>query len=126
MKMIIAIALGGSLGAVARHFFARWVMVTYGGQFPLGIMAANILGSFLMGGMVALVGSHFTITQEMRAFLMVGFLGAFTTFSTFALEAVMLGQKDAWISSMSYIVLSVGMSMIALLAGMRLGRMILQ
>ena len=112
MKMILAIAAGGALGAVARHYFAASVMKMAGSGFPWGILAANVLGSFLLG---VLAQGFMTLTSpqpELRAFLVVGLLGAFTTFSTFSLDVVLLIDRGeiglAGLYIMASVVLAVG------------------
>lgn len=124
MTQLIAIALGGALGALGRHFFAGWVVGLTGGGFPWGIFAANILGSFLMGVLVELfarVGAPFA---EARAFLAVGVLGAFTTFSTFSLDAVLLIERGQLAQAAGYIAGSVVLAVGGLYLGMALMRLI--
>lgn len=124
MLHVVAIALGGALGALARYFMARWVMEIYGGVFPLGIMAVNIVGAFFLGVCVMLFAARLGISEAMQAFLTVGFLGAFTTFSTFTLDIYGLVNRADWWGSAGYVILSIGASLLALLMGLRLGRVI--
>ena len=83
MNMIFAIAAGGAVGALARHFFAHWINSQMVGNFPWGIMLCNILGAFLMGALIEMSALHWSLSQELRAFLAVGILGSFTTFSRY-------------------------------------------
>ncbi|RED52510.1 fluoride efflux transporter CrcB [Aestuariispira insulae] len=117
MKMIMAIAAGGAVGAVARHFAAHWVALHTGA--PWGIFAVNILGAVIMGALVEIFGLFWSPAPEMRAFLAVGILGSFTTFSTFALDSVLLLNKGHWGTAMTYMVLSVVLSVAGLKLGMQ-------
>ncbi|WND01574.1 fluoride efflux transporter CrcB [Temperatibacter marinus] len=124
MKLILAIGLGGALGAVSRHYFAAAVMRLFGGQFPFGIMITNILGSFLMGVLISVLAGKFSLSSEWRHFITVGFLGAFTTFSTFSMEAVMLLERGALWTAALYIVGSVVLAIIGLILGMQIGKIL--
>lgn len=93
MKMIFAVAAGGALGAVGRFLLSSGTSQWLGHGFPFGTLIANIVGSFLLGILLELSAMTWTPSPEFRAFLSVGFLGAFTTFSTFSLDAVTLWQR---------------------------------
>lgn len=90
MKYLIFIALGGATGALSRHFLANWVHSLWEGEFPLGTLLVNVSGSFAMGVVYILLTERELVHPDWRSVLMVGFLGAFTTFSTFSLETVNL------------------------------------
>ena len=90
MSMIIAIAIGGAAGAVGRHFVNIGMASLLGHGFPWGTLTVNVVGSLIMGLLVHLMAVSWTVSPEMRALLTVGGLGAFTTFSTFSLDAVVL------------------------------------
>jgi len=110
---IIAIAAGGAVGAVARYGISVGAVALLGHGFPYGTLIVNVLGSFLMGLLIAkfaLAG----VTQEVRLFAVTGFLGAFTTFSTFSLDVMTLWQRgDIW-HAMLYMMASVILSILAL------------
>ncbi len=89
MKMVLLIAIGGSLGAVARYGLSLLTYHTVGASFPWGTLAVNLTGSFFIGILAGLFDAAI-VTAECRSFLTIGFLGAFTTFSSFALESVNL------------------------------------
>ncbi|MEX2617963.1 MAG: fluoride efflux transporter CrcB [Alphaproteobacteria bacterium] len=125
MKMILAIAMGGAVGAVARHFVAAQVTHWMGAGFPWGILTVNILGSFLLGVLIETMALVWSPTQEMRAFLIVGCLGAFTTFSAFAMDIVLLDERGQVLGNAIYIGSSVGLSVLALIGGLHLMRVIL-
>lgn len=118
MNLILAIAGGGAAGAVLRHFFNNALTAWLGGGFPWGIFAANVLGSFIMGVLVSFFAQAWDPPQEIRAFLTVGLLGAFTTFSAFSLDAVMLVERGAWVSASFYTAGSVFFAIAGLYAGM--------
>ena len=125
MPIVIAIALGGALGALSRHFMARAVMSGLGLGFPYGTLAVNILGSFLMGIVVAWLMPKFQLSPYFQAFLTVGFLGGFTTFSAFSLEVVNLMERNELGLTVLYIFLSVLLAVGALFIGLKLGRTVL-
>ena len=124
MKMILAIGLGGAFGALARHYMAAWISRLTGHGFPWGIMLVNILGSFLMGLLISYLSHHFNTSPELRAFIVVGLLGGFTTFSTFSLETVLLIERGQLVEAAGYVTGSVVLAVGGLFAGLWLGRII--
>lgn len=125
MNMLLSIAAGGAIGALARHFVAARVLHMVGGGFPWGILVCNVLGSVIMGVLVEAVALRWSIGPELRAFLTVGVLGAFTTFSTFSLDAVLLLQRGETLAAGGYILASVVFSVGGLIAGMQVMRLVL-
>jgi CrcB protein len=125
MNLIVAIAAGGAVGALARHYLAAQVMHWTGGGFPWGIMACNVLGSFVMGVLVEVMALKWSVGPELRSFLTVGMLGAFTTFSTFSLDTVLLLERGTPLLAGAYVVASVALSVAGLLAGLQLMRVVL-
>ena len=85
MKLVLAIALGGAIGAVGRHYVSVAMVLLVGYGFPWGTLVVNIVGSFLMGALIETMTLVWSPSVEIRALLTVGLLGAFTTFSTFSL-----------------------------------------
>jgi CrcB protein len=124
MQMILSIAAGGALGAVARHFLSHRVALLAGNNFPWGTMSVNILGSFLMGMMITLFARKFSLSQEAQAFLTVGLLGGFTTFSAFSMETVLLIERNELAQAALYIAASVLLAVGGLFAGIYLGRVL--
>ena len=124
MKTLLAIAAGGAVGALARHFFAAQIMRWMGTGFPWGIFAANILGSFLMGIVVQVFMNLSEPMPGLRAFIAVGVLGAFTTFSTYSLDIVLLMERGQWGLALIYALASVGLAVVGLMAGMALMRLV--
>ena len=98
-------------------------MEIYGGAFPLDLVC-NIVGAFFLGACVALFALRPGISEAMQGFLTIGFLGAFTTFSTFTLDIYGLINRADWGGSIAYICVSIGVSFLALLAGLKVGRAI--
>jgi CrcB protein len=124
MLMIMAIAGGGALGAVLRHFVNNAVTHLTGGDFPWGIFLVNITGSVLMGILVSLFAHAGEPPQAMKAFLTVGILGGYTTFSTFSLDAVTLLGRGALAEAAFYMAGSVFLAIGGLYAGMGLVRVL--
>lgn len=117
MYMILAIAAGGALGAVCRYGFNHAAVTFIGGEFPIGIMLANIFGSFLMGAVAAYALTH-GLSDILKAFLIVGVLGAFTTFSAFSLDSFHLYEKGDFFGLGLYVFGSVLLSFVGLYTGM--------
>jgi len=112
------VALGGALGALGRWGRAGWIARLGGSGFPWGTLVVNVLGSLLLGGAaVALAGAG----EETRRFVTIGLLGAFTTFSTYSYETVLLAQEGAWLRALTYAALSVVLALAAIVAGGALG-----
>lgn len=122
MKTLILVALGGSLGASLRYLWGVGVYRLTGGpsDFPMAIMGANILGSFLMGAFVVLA-AHRGLTH-LGPFVMTGLLGGFTTFSAFSLETVTLMERGEIGPAALYVVLSVVLSIAGLMLGLWVAR----
>ncbi|MBT5432620.1 MAG: fluoride efflux transporter CrcB [Rhodospirillaceae bacterium] len=122
---MIFVAMGGAVGAVGRYLTVAGVGAVMGHGFPYGTLVVNILGSFILGVLVETMALKFSVSQEVRALLVVGMLGAFTTFSTFSLDVVVQLERGHLIPAAIYIITSVTFSVLALFAGLRLMRMVL-
>lgn len=90
---ILAVGIGGFLGAIARVYVVHFCNKTFVSDFPYGILTVNIVGSFLIGALFALFAVH-TFSTETKSFLTTGFLGALTTYSTFAIESFFLLESS--------------------------------
>ena len=124
MSQIVAIALGGALGSVGRFLFAGWVGRVLGVNFPWGTLAVNVVGGLVMGLLVGLMAQAWSVSPAIRAFLTVGVLGGFTTFSAFSLETVLLFQRGDMLAALGYIASSVVLSVGAVWCGLRLIRFV--
>lgn len=118
----MAIALGGALGASARFAMSHQVYHWFGREFAWGTLSVNVIGSFVMGFMAVLLVDKFDVSTEWRAFIMVGFLGAFTTFSTFSYETMQYIQVGEISKAMLNIVVSVVVCLLAIWLGMLAGK----
>jgi CrcB protein len=125
MNMVLAIAFGGAVGALGRHFVNVGMVAWVGHGFPWGTLAVNILGSFVMGVLVHVMAVSWSVSPELRALLMVGGLGAFTTFSTFSLDAVALYERGQLVLAAAYVLASVIGALGALVLGIRLARLVI-
>jgi fluoride exporter len=102
MKYLLFIALGGASGSVARYLLAGWAHRLWEGPLPVGTLLVNALGSFAIGILYVLLVEKSLIHQDWRAVLMVGFLGAFTTFSTYSLETISLLEAGHTAHALAY------------------------
>lgn len=107
MPQILAIALGGAAGAITRFLIANVIYGLVGRSFPIGTLFINVSGSFLMGFLTELFLQRFAFAVEVRAAILIGFLGAYTTFSTFALETLYLFETGSAIKAFLNMFLSV-------------------
>ena len=93
MASLLAIAAGGAIGALLRYWVSTATYVYLGRGFPYGTLAVNVLGSFIMGALFVVLVERSVAVPEWRAAILIGLLGAFTTFSTFSMETVGLVEE---------------------------------
>ncbi|NEU99401.1 fluoride efflux transporter CrcB [Bradyrhizobium sp. UFLA 03-164] len=117
-----AVAIGGSLGSVARYLVGIGAGRLVGTDFPWGTLVINIVGSFLIGVFAESFALSWNVSQVVRVFLTVGICGGFTTFSTFSLDAIVLMQRGELWSSGAYMAASVALAILALFGGLLLLR----
>ena len=118
MSIYVAIAVGGSLGAVSRYCMSTSTYQWLGFGFPYGTLAVNLLGSLAMGFLSELLVDRFHVSDEIRIGLLAGFLGSFTTFSTFAIDVLQLGTNQSAVKAIFYILLSVLLCVLGAWAGL--------
>ena len=122
---MLSVALGGAVGAVGRYWISTQVGHLMGTAFPWGTLAVNILGCAIMGALVQLMAFVWSPPEELRALLTVGMMGALTTFSAFSIEIVLMMERGHWLTAALYIVLSVVLSVGAMLLAMAALRAVL-
>ena len=125
INILLSVAAGGALGAVGRYLVMSGVGHWLGTGFPYATLTVNIVGSFILGSIVEIMALTWSPGQEVRAFLVVGVLGAFTTFSTFSQDVIFLIERHQYAPAGLYIALSVVLSIAGLFFGMALFRQIL-
>ena len=118
MKIILMVAIGGAIGAIARQQSNQLIMRIFGGEFPIGTIFVNILGSFIMGLLFELFASKITLSDEWRSLIFTGVLASFTTFSSFALDVALLSERNEYYYALCYIGMSVVLSIGALFVGL--------
>ena len=124
MSQITLIAAGGAVGAIMRFWVSNSLHALLGRGFPYGTLAVNVLGSLFMGALYVLFLERMTVSPELRAALLIGFLGAFTTFSTFSIETLNLIEQADYLKAGLNIVISVMACLIAVWLGVIVGRQI--
>jgi len=122
LQLILAVALGGAIGSVARFLVGIGSTKLFGLAFPWGTLIINIVGSFLIGAFAESFALRWDAPQSVRVFLTVGICGGFTTFSTFSLDAYLLMERGELWPAAAYMIGSVVLSIGALLAGLHLMR----
>ncbi|MGF1620451.1 MAG: fluoride efflux transporter CrcB [Rhodomicrobiaceae bacterium] len=122
MKLLLLVAAGGAFGSAARYLVNISAAALFGLAFPWGTMAVNVVGSFLMGLVIAFGAERLSMSEELRALIAVGFLGGFATFSAFSPDfAVLFERKDYGLAGL-YLAGSVSLSILALFAGLMVVR----
>ena len=107
MAKVTALAFGSLLGGFARYYLAGFIYRVFGALFPYGTLAVNLSGCFLIGFLSALADEKLLLGPNARIFLMIGFCGAFTTFSTFMLETANLIRDGQTMSALLNVMISV-------------------
>jgi CrcB protein len=119
---LVLIGLGGFAGAIARYLVDGAVIERTGGGFPWGTLVINVSGSFVLGLLFALTAERALLPADVRGPLMIGFLGAYTTFSTFMLESWRLAETGAWGLALANLGGSLVLGLVAVVAGLTIGR----
>ena len=116
------IAAGGAAGAVSRYLVDSAILDRFAGAFPIGILVVNVSGAFAVGLLAALIVDRGVLPADLRAPLMVGFLGAYTTFSTLMVDSWRLIEDGLPLLALGNLVGSVAIGLVAVVAGLWLGR----
>ena len=122
MNGLLYVALGGALGASARHVLSAAMFKLMGPDYPWGTLVANVFGGLLMGVLIGWLAFKVSGGENLRLLLGVGVLGGFTTFSSFSLEAVRMIESKAYGLAAGYISVSVILSIAAVFAGLMMAR----
>ncbi len=120
---LLAAGLGGAIGSMLRLSFGLAASALLGTRFPWATLGVNIIGSFLIGVAVILIGDKILAHDLWRPFFVVGLLGAFTTFSSFSLDTLLLLQQGNYNSAIAYVATSFLVCLAATLGGMQLSRL---
>ena len=119
-----AVAIGGALGAMARYAVSTWIFNVSSHKFPYATLSVNVLGSFVMGILFVFIIERAALPAEMRGLLMIGFLGAFTTFSTFSLDAIGLWQNGHLFLALVDVLVTVVLCLVAISSSIWLARLL--
>jgi fluoride exporter len=122
MWTYVAIAIGGTLGCWARYVQTNLVQAVYGRDFPYATMSINVIGSFVMGFLFIETLERLTLAPALRAGILTGVLGGYTTFSTFEMETVLLAEGGEFLKAALYVLLSVGLGFLGAFAGAYIAR----
>ncbi|MFC2031622.1 fluoride efflux transporter CrcB [Chloroflexota bacterium] len=126
MPTILWVGLGGFLGANARYWLGLWLVGRWGTSFPIGTLAANALGSFILALLLTLAASRVSVPAGVQPFLAIGFLGGFTTFSTFSYETISLLEQERWAAALANLVTNTGLGLICAFLGIVVARWLLR
>jgi CrcB protein len=119
----LAVAIGGALGSVARYALSSWIFDITSHKFPYATLIVNVAGSFVMGILFVVIVERAALPAEMRSLLMIGFIGAFTTFSAFSLDALGLWQNGHVLMSVIYMITTVILCLVAISTAIWLTRL---
>lgn len=122
MLRLLAVALGGALGSALRYLVSAWALRLFGPAFPVGTLAVNVLGSFLLALLVPFAAESAGLSPALRLALTTGFCGGFTTYSTFNLEALTFFEKGSWATAALYLAVTLFACAGAGLVGLWLAR----
>ena len=122
--MLLSVGLGGALGALSRYLISLWVTGTFGQSGWVAILSVNVAGSMMMGMTAALLAVSSVLSDPVRGFVIIGFLGALTTFSSFALDAHSFFQRGEMLAGGLYLLASVCLSVAGFYVGLLAVRLV--
>jgi len=126
MKLLIIAAMGGAIGAATRYAVSVGAVRLLGHGFPWGTLIVNVVGCLIMGILIEAIALKYSTSLEVRTFLTTGILGGLTTFSAFSLDFATLVERKALLLAAVYMMASVGLSVLALFAGLAIVRALMQ
>lgn len=124
MVKLVAVMLGGALGAATRYWVSGQAIRLVDSDFPWGTLLVNLVGAFLLGGLFVASAEKNLLHPTLQSFLMTGFMGALTTFSTFTLENLILHESGKTPIAIAYLLASITLGLLAVFAGAALARSI--
>ncbi|MEE9358777.1 fluoride efflux transporter CrcB [Candidatus Vondammii sp. HM_W22] len=124
MSQVLTIAAGGAAGALMRFWVSNGIYAVVGREFPYGTLVVNLLGSLVMGFLYVFFLERMSVSPELRGALLIGFLGAFTTFSTFSIETINLIEQADYLKAGLNMMISVSACVFACWIGLIIGRQI--
>ena len=122
MSTLLVIGCGGFLGAISRYMVSGWAYTIFGTGMPYGTLIVNLVGSFLLGIVAQLILAGNILTATASSFLGIGFLGAFTTFSTFSVQTLELLESGSPLKALLNILLNLLLCLIGAWGGLSIGR----
>jgi CrcB protein len=123
-QRLVLVAFAGALGTLARYGLSGFVQRMAGGPFPFGTLAVNMIGCFLFGVIWTLADERLVISQDSRVVMLGGFMGAFTTFSTFIFDTGHFARQSEWMMATGNIVIQIVVGMVFLFLGITMGRIL--
>jgi CrcB protein len=121
---ILIIGTGGFVGAILRYLVSGWAHRITGASFPYGTLTVNVIGSLLLGFFLVIAEGRFIISPQIRGFISIGLLGAFTTYSTYSFETIMLFKEMMYTQAILNITLNLVLGLFAVWIGITLARLI--
>ena len=124
MEKFLWISIGAVAGANLRYWVGGWAVDRFGGSFPYGTLLINISGSLILGVILGMVSSHYVIDPRLRLLLTIGFLGSYTTFSTYTYESVAMLQQGQWFLGLFNLIGSSIIGGLVAILGLWIGKLI--
>ncbi|MEA2641364.1 MAG: fluoride exporter, partial [Chloroflexota bacterium] len=115
---------GGGAGAIARYVLGSWIAGRLGTSFPYSTLVINVSGSFAIGVLLVFIVEHLSLDPAWRLLLVVGFLGGYTTFSSYTLEVLALARLGEWLAAALYVLASNGLGLAAVALGVGVARLV--
>jgi CrcB protein len=121
----LVIFVGGGIGSVLRYLVSGWMYALLGADFPFGTFAVNIVGSLIIGFFLTIAEDRFLVSPDLRAFVAIGIVGGFTTFSTFTYETLGLFRDGSFFIGATNIIASITVALLAAWLGTLLGKLVI-